>query len=99
MKIRVMGTASECEAARSYYLSLGEQENVKSVEVSRPYPNRDSVNQFRVYITVEYYDDREAGGNQKGGSPDARPRPSGSDARYSARKALPNAGKAVRRGS
>lgn len=99
MKIRVMGTASECEAARSYYLALGEQENVKSVEVSRPYPNRNSVNQYRVYVTVEYYDDGETGGNQKGRSPDARPRPSGKQPRVTARKALPSAGKAVHRGN
>ena len=59
MKIRVWGTKDECELARDYYLNLGKQENVKSVEVSRLYPNRGSVNQFRVYATVEYYTSME----------------------------------------
>lgn len=93
MKIRVWGTMSECEAARSYYLALGEQMNVKSVEVSRPYPNRNSVNQYRVYITVEYYDDGEAGDAMAGGSPGARPRPSGKSQRRNARAAATNAGR------
>lgn len=100
MKIRVTGTASECAAAKDYYLALGEDENVKSVEVSRPYPNRDSVNVYRVYITVEYYNIGDEGSDQTGRSPGANPRPSGKNARKSARAALPNAGKGVaRRGS
>lgn len=99
MKIRVTGTASECAAAQDYYLALGENENVKSVEVSRPYPNRDSVNVYRVYITVEYYNLGDDGSDQSGGSDGARPRTAGSKARKSARAALPNTGKAVRRGS
>ena len=99
MKIRVWGTIEECNAALEYYLALGEDENVKSVEVSRPYLNRDSVNVYRVYITVEYYNLGEEGSDQTGRSPGANPRPSGNKARKSARAALPNAGKAVRRGS
>lgn len=99
MKIRVWGTLEECNAAQDYYLALGENENVKSVEVSRPYPNRNSVNVYRVYITVEYYNLGDEGSDQSDGSDGARPRPSGSKARKSARAALPNAGKAVRRGS
>lgn len=61
MKIRITGTKDECELAKSYYLELGKQENVKSVEVSRFYPNRDSVNQYRVYVTVEYHENIKAG--------------------------------------
>lgn len=99
MKIRVWGTIEECNAARDYYLALGKDENVKSVEVSRPYPNRDSVNVYRVYITVEYYNLGDDSGDQSDGSDGARPRQSGKKARTNARAALPNTGKAVRRGS
>lgn len=56
MKIRVMGTKEECEQARRYYRSLGNTDGVKSVSVSTLYPNRGSVNIFRVYIEVEYFD-------------------------------------------
>ena len=52
MKIRVMGTANECEVAKTYYLAIGKQENVKSVSVSKPYANRNSVNIYRLYIEV-----------------------------------------------
>lgn len=57
MKLRVMGTRSECEVAQGYYLALAKDSNVKSVSVSELYPNRNSVNLFRVYIEVEYYSD------------------------------------------
>ncbi len=57
MKIRVMGTANECEVAKTYYLAIGKQENVKSVSVSKPYANRNSVNIYRLYIEVECSDE------------------------------------------
>lgn len=60
MEIRVMGTEEECELARSYYRALEESPNVKSVSVSRRYPNRGSNTLYRVYIKVEYYDVAEA---------------------------------------
>ena len=44
MKIRVMGTESECQAAREYYRELEKESNVKSDTI------------FRVYVEVEYYD-------------------------------------------
>lgn len=56
MKIRVMGTKPECEQAQRYYLSLGNEDGVKGVSVSKLYPNRKSVNIYRVYIEVEYFD-------------------------------------------
>lgn len=93
MKIRVTGTASECEAAREYYLSLGEQENVKSVSVSKPYANRNSVNVYRLYVDVEYYDDREAATTMTGRSSSTNPRTAGKLERARVLAALPNAGR------
>lgn len=57
MKIRVMGTQSECEVAQGYYSALEKDGNVKRVIVSRMYPNRGSNTEFRVYVEVEYYSD------------------------------------------
>lgn len=56
MKIRVMGTESECQAAREYYRELEKGSNVKSVSISKNYANRGSNTIFRVYVDVEYYD-------------------------------------------
>ena len=56
MKIRVMGTESECQAAREYYRELEKGSNVKSVSISENYANRGSNTIFRVYVDVEYYD-------------------------------------------
>ena len=60
MKIRIMGTESECEAAREYYKELEKESNVKSVSISGNYPNRGSNTIFRVYVDVEYYDAENA---------------------------------------
>ncbi len=56
MKIRVTGIESECQAAREYYRELEKESNVKSVSISKNYPNRGSNTIFRVYVEVEYYD-------------------------------------------
>ena len=61
MKIRIMGTKSECEAAREYYAELEKESGVKSVSISENYPNRGSNTIFRVYVDVEYYDAASAG--------------------------------------
>ena len=61
MKIRVMGTEAECQAAREYYRGLGKESGVKSVSISGNYPNRGSNTIFRVYVEVEYYDAGESG--------------------------------------
>ena len=58
MNIRVMGTAEECAAATAYYRGLENDPNVKYVEVSKPYTNRGSSSRYRVYIEVQYYDER-----------------------------------------
>lgn len=55
MKIRVIGTAEECTAAREYYSGLEKQENVQSVSISRLYSCRDSRSQYRLYVEVNYY--------------------------------------------
>ena len=57
MKIRIMGTRSECEVAQGYYSALEKDANVKRVTVSDLYPNRGSTTEFRVYVEVEYYSD------------------------------------------
>lgn len=57
MKIRIMGTKAECEAARAFYASL--EPNLKSLTVSRLYPNRGSNTVFRLYIDMEHYPDQE----------------------------------------
>lgn len=57
MKIRIMGTRSECEVAQGYYSALEKEVNVKRVTVSGLYPNRGSTMEFRVYVEVEYHSD------------------------------------------
>lgn len=56
MKIRIMGTSPELEVAKQYYQSLEDESYVKSVTVSRFYPNRGSSTVFRLYIDIEYFD-------------------------------------------
>ena len=60
MKIKIMGTESECRAAREYYAELEKESGVKSVSISENYPNRGSNTIFRVYVDVEYYDAENA---------------------------------------
>ena len=55
MKIRIMGTESECQEAREYYRDLAKGSNVKSVSISENYANRGSNRIFRVYVEVKYY--------------------------------------------
>ena len=52
MKIRVMGTKAECEQAQRFYETFGKGENVNYCSVSGLYPNRGSVNQYRVYVEI-----------------------------------------------
>ena len=59
MKIRVMGTSEECAAAQQFYWELAHTADVKSCTVSKPCPNRGSLNQYRVYIDIEYKDGAE----------------------------------------
>ena len=54
MKIRIIGTAEECAAAREYYSGLEKQENVQSVSISRLYPCRDSNALYRLYVELMY---------------------------------------------
>lgn len=56
MKIRITGTIPELEVAKQYYQSLESESYVKSVTVSRFYPNRGSNTVFRLYIDIEYFD-------------------------------------------
>lgn len=56
MTIRVMGTKQECEQAQVYYNKFATNSEVKFCTVSELYPNRNSVNQFRVYINIECND-------------------------------------------
>ena len=62
MKIRIMGTMAEINAAQGYYLSLRGRPDVESVEVSRPYANRAPSELYRLYIDVVY---RQGGGYQQ----------------------------------
>lgn len=55
MKIRVMGTEEELCSAVEYYRSLENEDFVKSVIISKLYPNRGSRTIYRLYIDVEYY--------------------------------------------
>ncbi len=57
MKIRVMGTKAECEQAQSFYRAFGRGDNVIYCSVSGLYPNRGSVNQFRVYVEIACKDE------------------------------------------
>lgn len=75
MKIRIMGTKSECQAAREYYSALEKEANVKSVTISDLYANRGSNTIFRLYVEVEYYDVENA--SRSGSSGRVRPAPKG----------------------
>ncbi len=52
MKIRVMGTKAECEQAQRFYETFGRGGNVNYCSVSELYPNRGSINQYRVYVEI-----------------------------------------------
>jgi len=55
MKLRVMGTTEELAAAEKYYRELEKDaENIKSVQISRLYPNRGSTTVSRLYVDIEY---------------------------------------------
>lgn len=56
MKIRIMGTIPELDLAKSYYQELEKEIYVKSVVISRYYPNRGSNTVFRLYVEIEYRD-------------------------------------------
>lgn len=65
MKIRITGTKQECEQAQDYYGNFGRNnELVKSCTASNLYPNRNSINQYRVYIDIECIDFNQAMSNQ-----------------------------------
>ena len=57
MKIRVMGTKAECEQAQRFYNHFAQCENVSHCTASGLYPNRGSVNQYRVYIEIACKDE------------------------------------------
>lgn len=52
MKIRIMGTREECEQAQRYYSQFLNSDMVNHCSISRLYPNRNSVNQYRIYIDI-----------------------------------------------
>lgn len=52
MKIRVMGTREECEQARRYYSQFLNSDMVSHCSISRLYENRNSLNQYRIYIDI-----------------------------------------------
>lgn len=54
MKIRIMGTKEELDFATDYYKKLETLDFVKSVSISRRYPNRGSNTISRLYVEVEY---------------------------------------------
>ncbi len=54
MKIRIMGTIPELEVAQRYYKSLGNEDYVAGVEISRVYLNRGSTCVGRVYVDITY---------------------------------------------
>ena len=71
MKIRIMGTKSECQAAREYYRGLEKESGVKSVSISGNYPNRGSNTIFRVYVEYDeeqYFERCPQYGRSKGES-------------------------------
>lgn len=55
MKIRIMGTREELACAQLYYEELERSTGVKSVTISRLYPNRGSNTIYRLYVEVEHY--------------------------------------------
>ena len=52
MKIRIMGTQEECEQARHYYSQFLNSDMVNHCSISKLYPNRNSYNQYRLYVDV-----------------------------------------------
>ena len=54
MKIRITGTSEELMLAKDYYISLSQDRFIKSISISKPYKNRNSINQYRLYIDIEY---------------------------------------------
>lgn len=55
MKIRIMGTKSECEYAQKFYANLEKTSDiVESISISTLYPNRGSNSIFRVYVDITY---------------------------------------------
>ncbi len=54
MNIRITGTEEELEVAKDYYQSLSKEDYVKAITISDFYPNRNSSNQYRLYIDIEY---------------------------------------------
>lgn len=57
MKIRITGTQDECILAQKYYNRFGLSEDISYCSVSNLYPNRNSINQFRVYVDITYNSD------------------------------------------
>lgn len=56
MNIRITGTEEELEVAKDYYQSLSKEDYVKTITISDFYPNRNSNNQYRLYVEIEYKD-------------------------------------------
>ena len=54
MKIRIMGTKSECEYAQKFYANLKTSDIVESISISTLYPNRGRNTIFRVYAEITY---------------------------------------------
>lgn len=57
MKIRIMGTREECEQARRYYSQFLNSDMVSYCSISNLYPNRNSINQYRLYVDVSSNND------------------------------------------
>ena len=54
IKIRISGTRDECLLATEYYKELEKSEDIRSVTISKLYPNRGSNTIFRLYVDIEY---------------------------------------------
>lgn len=54
MKIRITGTIEELTIAKDYYNSLAQEKFINSITISALYKNRNSINQYRIYIDIEY---------------------------------------------
>ena len=54
MKIRITGTSDELTLAKDYYNSLSKEDYVNSLSISQFYKNRNSINQYRLYVDIEY---------------------------------------------
>lgn len=58
MKIRIMATKKECLQAKVYYEKMAQSGAVSYCSVSELYPNRGSLNIYRIYIDIgEMYED------------------------------------------